>query len=316
MMGSANKPGVLSVVLLALLLACSPKTQNVRAFTASVEDTSDNLGAVLKLGYPSCIRAAEYQMLKKAIDALPAGREQDEADFARSLSICDQAKIVRTRALHAASTVTAFAAALEALANNRPIPHVPEVPSVDAGSDELVQATDDTVKTIASWVTANYRRKQLEKAVSESAQPIRAVLAALETTVSEVHSQTLEQEKKNLAELFRRYERASPPEPISSGLRGLELQRQLVDVNARIARAERLIARLRHLTAAHDRLVKAHGALNQEELLTEIRVAFADTFAGPPVPADPPALAIPRPLPDEAPTVTETPSSTQPAPQH
>jgi len=297
----------LSVLLLGFTVACAPKTQNVLAFTASAKDTHGKLDGVLELGYPSCIRTAEYDMLKEAIDAPPEVRTEQVKDFEASLAICDRAKEVRTQALAAASTVAAFAAALDALANNRAIEHVPAAASAGQGQSELRAATDDTTRTISDWATARYRKRQLGAAIAESSQSVGRVLRALRTILAEVHGQSLAQEKANLLELFRRYDRAAPVDPITSGLRGLELQRRVATLDARLARAGHLLTRLDHMIAAHERLVQAEGALEQTELLAEIRIALADTFAPPPPAADPPKLAVPRAAAD--PESAETPAS-------
>jgi len=303
----AQGAGWLSVLLFGLTVACAPKTQNVLAFTASAKDTQGKLGSVLELGYPSCVRTAEYHMLEQAIDAPPEARSDQQKDFEASLAICDRAKEVRTQALDAAATVAAFAAALEALANNRSIDHVPSASPAGSDKSELRAATDDTTRTISDWATARYRKRQLATAVAESSQSMARVLRALRTVLTEVHGQTLEHEKTNLEELFRRYERAAPVDPIASGLRSLELQRRLVGVDARLARARYLITRLDHLIAAHERLVEAEGALGEAELLAEIRIALADTFAPLPPPKDAPRLTIPRAAPE--PEAAELPPS-------
>lgn len=309
------------IVIALGVAACSPKTQNVRAFSASVLDTNESLEGVLALGYPSCVRGAEYHMLKSALAVTPDSEAELEVSYAKRLETCELTKRIESQALEAATVVTAFAAALDNLANDQPVEHVPseatrpdaasaavdgkakdEGKSEDAPKPQMSVQTDDVVSTISKWVTAGYRRKQLGKAIAESAEPIRKVLAALATVTEEVNVEgLLQQEQRNLLELFEIYDLESPADPVARDLRHLERQRLEQDIQARLASTTRFRERLGRLIMAHDELVQARGALNQEELLARVRAALADTFAQKPLPAPASALRIPAPAPESAP---------------
>lgn len=285
---------VQALVLFGVLGACSPKTQNVRALSTAIIDTGDSLEPVLALGYPSCIKAVEYHMLKMATDAGPEEQELLAEDYKRRRDRCDQTKQVQRDVLLAASTLTALAAALTDLAGDQPVQHAPKEPPAAGEPSEVAAATDETVATITAWVTAGYRKKQLAKAIEESAEPVAKVLSELGRVTTEVYiEEHLKKERDNLTDLFQQYDRISASDPVSRGLLKLEYQRLLVEVNSRLARAERLRSRLDHLSAAHAELVHAHGALSQEKLLAEVKVALADTYELSPAPADPAALPIP-----------------------
>jgi hypothetical protein len=305
----------------ALLSACSPRTQNVRAFTTSVADTYDDLGPVLEMGYPSCVKAAEYHMLKEASIASTEEERAVATAYAKRLQTCDQTKIVQGQVVLAGSTVTAFAAALADLAGDEAVSHVPQRPPVAAGpadvpppsgqaKDELGAATNETITTITGWLTAGYRQKHLKKAISESAEGIRRVLTALEVVITEVYVEThLNQERANLVELFEFYDLDGPRDPVASSLRQLELQRRLFDLDSRLAKTKRLLARLERLALAHEHLVQTEGALGQKELLAEIRIALADTFATESLPPATAPLSVPRPA-AETPPMPAAPPST------
>lgn len=309
------------IVIALGLPACSPKTQNVRAFSTSVLDTNERLESVLALGYPSCVRGAEYHMLKSALAVTPDTQAELEASYAKRLETCELTKRIESQALEAAAVVTAFAAALGNLANDQPVEHIPtdaagasmptatgpgkaeeKAKSEGAPKPQMTVQTDDVVKTISKWVTAGYRQKQLGKAISESAEPIQDVLAALATVTKEVNVEgLLQQEERNLLELFEIYDLESPADAVARDLRHLERQRLQQDIHVRLSNTARFRERLARLILAHEALVQAQGALKQEELLAQVRAALADTFAQEPLPAPASALRIPAPAPEGAP---------------
>lgn len=321
----------MSIALTLALPACSPKTQNVKAFTASVLDTNGGLSGVLALGYPSCLRGAEYHMLKTALAVTPDTQAELEQSYAQRLETCELTKEVEARAMEAAEVLTAFAAALAQLASDQRAVHAPEqkasTPGVEAPptaekpaaqpSEQLGAATDDVAATVARWVTAGYRKKQLSQAIAESAEPIQTVLTTLLTVIDEVNLEgLLQQEERNLLELFEFYDLEANGDPVARDLRHLERQRLQGDIRARLASTQRFRQRLERLREAHEALARERGALRQEELLTEVRAALADTFARPPLPAPPGALELPKPSPDTPPPApAPTPaSSPEPSP--
>lgn len=300
----------MSIALALALPACGPKTQNVKAFSASVLDTNGGLESVLALGYPSCVRGAEYHMLKTALAVTPDTQSELQQSYAKRLQTCELTKQVEAQALEAAQVLSAFAAALAQLASDQRVSHVPEQKDAKTGTpaapatekpgpapkEQLGAATNDVVATIAGWVTAGYRKKQLSQAIAESAEPLQTVLTALLTVIDEVNVEgLLQQEEQNLLDLFEIYDLEAGDEPVARALRHLQRQRLHADIRVRLANTQRFRQRLERLRQAHEALVEERGALQQEELLTEVRAALADTFAPRPRPVSPDPLELPKP---------------------
>lgn len=281
-----------AVVLVALASAacpaCSVHTDNVRAFSASTLATQQALTPILQSGHGSCVRAAEYHMLKEATQAPPEARQLVESDYRQRLETCQAAREVSHQAAVANSAVVAFVQALSKLAADDTVDFQSELEQLagevnqltgsvggvriaTVAGQEFSTSTSALLSTMVGWATARYRQQRLRVALDETSEHLQHVLVVLQTLVDEVYIQSLySQEEQNLGELYDIYEREAADDAAELGRLKIEEREREHAVREQIAQAHDYVARAKKLQLAHAQLVKEAGALDKKELILEI----------------------------------------------